>query len=102
MGADHDTDSSRGPTTFDGNRGFVQVETPLKVDPWRTVMAENNDDCMNAKSGVGCARIPYFSNRTLKKSGQDMGNVDADNSSVLSDTVSTVAQFRRSLTCDNN
>ena len=100
MGADHDSDSSRAPTSLSGNRGYIEVQTPVNQDPWRTVMSENNDECMNAKKDVGCARIPYFSNRTVKKAGQDMGNVDADNSHILGETIGTVAMFRQSLSCN--
>jgi hypothetical protein len=102
MGADHDAESSRGPTSFAYNRGFLRTDTPASVQPWRTLMAENNDSCMERDSEIGCTRLPYLSNPALKYQGDDMGIDDvADNALVVSETAATVANFRPSLNCGN-
>lgn len=102
MGADHDGESSRGSSTFTDNRGYINTETPIDIAPWRTVMAENNDACMEKSPILGCRQLQYFSNvhPSINYFGEVMGSNDANNSRVVSESADTVAKFRRSLSCE--
>jgi hypothetical protein len=104
MGADHDSLSSRLPTQIANNWAFVMTHPSAGKMPWRTVMAENNAACAEAKPLVGCKRLPYFSNPdpSLKYGGDPMGSIKANNSGVVSSTADTVSQYQRSLSCDSN
>lgn len=101
MGADHDEDSSRGSSTFPDNRGYVKLDPPNNVAPWRTVMAENINGCMEKSPELGCLRLQYFSNvnPAIKYFGDAMGSENANNSRVVSETADTVAKYRTSLSC---
>jgi hypothetical protein len=107
MGARHDwyvDDTNNSPYTF--NHGYVV--TPTLTNPWRTVMAYN-DEC--ADRGVFCTRIAFWSNPGVNFGGRAMGvqagtstactegnlsnpECDADDHRALNNTASTVANLR--------
>jgi len=102
MGANHEgVDSSQLPR-IPGNRGYAKTNSLVPgLAPWRTVMAENNASCLEAKPVVGCARVPFLSNPTVTKHWDPMGTAKANNSQVVKSTADTVAAFRSSIGCDS-
>ena len=102
MGANHEGVDNSALPRIAGNRGFVKPDPdPVNVEPWRTVMAENNSSCTTAKPKDGCKRLPVFSNPDLDHLGDEMGTYEANNSEVIESTADTVLRFRKSLACDN-
>jgi peptidyl-Asp metalloendopeptidase len=102
MGADHDPHSIRATSNIPNNLAFVKAQPLGDTKPWRTVMAENNDDCAKADPVDGCQRLPFFSNPDLTYDGSPMGASGANNSGVVSSTADTVVKFRPSLSCTDN
>ncbi len=94
MGARHDwyVDGNTSPYIY--NHGFVNGP-----DRWRTIMAYNSQ-C--SASGYNCTRIQYWSNPGVIYGGDPMGvggssvGSSANNALALSNSASTVANFRDS------
>jgi hypothetical protein len=122
MGARHDwyaDDTNNSPYTY--NHGYVV--TPTLANPWRTIMAYNNEcDCSNETSPCPdldhrttpgrpwCTRLPYWSNPEVPTGTIRMGvaagtstactwgnlanpECDADNHRTLNNMAYTVANF---------
>jgi hypothetical protein len=91
MGAHHDTFVTVGdPTLFPYSHGYVDL-----VGKFRTIMAYV-DQCDAA--GFVCNKIVYFSSPDGTSGGRPIGNpATADNARTLSETASTVANFRQAL-----
>jgi hypothetical protein len=108
MGARHDwyvDDTNNSPYTY--NHGYVV--TPTLANPWRTIMAYNNE-CADSPGHPDCTRLPYWSNPQVKTGGIPMGvaagtstacrwghldnpECDADDHRTLNSTAYTVANF---------
>jgi hypothetical protein len=72
------------------------------IEPWRTVMAENDHSCEQVDAVNGCIRLPFFSNPYLNFERQVMGSIEKNNSGVVNSSVAIVSQYRPSLNCDND
>ncbi len=89
MGAHHDRNNAGGSGAYSYSYGY---QDPSKN--WRTILAYG---CTG-----GCARIPHFSNPSVKynvtPTGRPISATDsADNARTLNNTAATVANFRKSI-----
>jgi len=101
LGADHDLASDRGPSQFTTNIAFVQANPSGPAHPWRTLMAEDTDACVDADEEKGCIRLPYFSNfnPAIDHHGDRLGTAETRNSETVGETAETVMKFRTSKFC---
>ncbi len=99
MGARHNwANDGANNAPYPYNHGYFNIApTPMGTPSWRTIMSYKDASC----PASGCARIPYWSNPTIRyptATGDPMGvatgSQQTDNRTTLNNTALTVSNFR--------